>query len=242
MRLLPVLAFAQALGIWVANRGWLDLEGAALSGVMLLVVGLAMGPGPAGLRALSVALAFLAGVVLLAVQLGAAAAVIQLPSESIVIEGTVVDTASGPGWWRVDVADVRAVDPKAPRLPTRVRLIGGATPVGFRGPEHLNRGEWIRAMITLRALHEPRNPGSPNRVRRLERRGIGALGRLVHPALYVTLADRSSGSPMGAIRGLRREISRELSAAGAGSSLVRALALGDRGGLSNEVRDAFRRL
>ena len=234
--------FAQALGIWVADRGWLELKVAALASVMLLVAGLAIGPGPAALRALSVALAFLAGAVSLAVQLDTAAAVTQLPSEPVVLEGVVLDTASGPGWWRVDVADVRAVDPKVPRLPTRVRLVGGATPAGFRGLEHVNRGEWVRAMVALRALHEPRNPGSPNRVRRLERHGIGALGRLVHPALHVILADRSTGSPMGAIRDLRREISGELAAAGAGSSLVRALALGDRGGLSSEVRDAFRRL
>jgi competence protein ComEC len=242
VRLLPALAFAQALGIWVADRGWLDLEVAAIAGVTLLVAGLAIRPGPAGLRALSVALAFLAGAVSLALQLGLAAAVVHLPSESVAIEGAVVDTASGPGWWRVDVADVRAVDPKAARLPTRVRLTGGVTPIGFRGLENANRGERIRALIALRALHEPRNPGSPNRVRRLERRGIGAFGRLLHPALHVTLADRSTGSPMRAIRDLRREISGELAAAGAGSSLVRALALGDRGGLSTEVRDAFRKL
>jgi competence protein ComEC len=242
VRLLPVLAFAQALGIWIADRGWLGLEVAAVAGVALLVAGFAIGPGPAGLRALSVALAFLAGAISLALQLGVAAAVVHLPSEPVAIEGTAVDTASGPGWWRVDVAAVRAVDPQAPRLPARVRLTGGETPIGFRSLEDANRGERIRALIALRALREPRNPGSPNRVRRLERRGIGAFGRLLHPALHVTLADRSSGSPMRAIRELRREISREIAAAGAGSSLVRALALGDRGGLSTEVRDAFRKL
>ena len=242
VRLLPVLALAQALGIWVADRAWLGLDVAAISGVTLLVAGLAIGPGPAGLRALSVALAFLAGVVSLAVQLGGAAAVVQLPSESVVIEGTVVDTASGPGWWRVDFADVRAVDRNSARLPTRVRLTGGETPVGFRGLEGANRGERIRALVALRALHEVRNPGSPNRVRRMERRGIGALGRLSHPALHVTLADHSTRSPMRSIRHLRREISDELAAVGEGSSLVRALALGDRDGLSTEVRDAFRQL
>jgi len=242
VRLLPVLALAQAFGIWVADRGWLGLEVAAVAGVALLVAGLAIGPGPTGLRALSVALAFLAGAVSLALQLGVAVAVVQLPSESLAIEGTAVDTASGPGWWRVDVADVRAVDPNAPRLPSRVRLIGGVTPIGFRSLENANRGERIRALIALRALHEPRNPGSPNGVRRLERRGVGAFGRLLHPALHVTLDDRSTVSPMRAIRGLRREISLEIADAGTGSSLVRALALGDRGGLSTEVRDAFRKL
>ena len=35
MRLLPVLAFAQALGIWVADRGWLGLEVAAVSPRMI---------------------------------------------------------------------------------------------------------------------------------------------------------------------------------------------------------------
>ena len=242
MRLLPALAFAQALGIWVADRGWLGLEVAAVAGVMLLVAGLAIRPGPAVLRALAVALAFFAGAVSLSVQLGVAAAVVQLPSESVAIEATALDAASGPGWWRVDVADLRAVDPNAPRLPARVRLVGGATPVGFRGLENADRGERIRALITLRALRETRNPGAPSRVRRLERRGIGAYARLLHPALHVTLADHATGSPMRAIRNLRREISGELAAAGAGSGLLRALALGDRSGLSTEVRDAFRRL
>ena len=242
MRLLPVLAFAQALGIWVADRGWLSLEVAAVAGVTLVAAGFTIAPGPVGLRALSVGLAFLAGVVSLSVQLGAAAAVVHLPSDSVAIEGTAVDTASGPGWWRVDVSNVRAVDPNAPHLPARIRLIGGATSDGLQSLKDANPGERIRAMIVLRALHEPRNPGSPNRVRHLERRGIGALGRLLHPALHVTLVDRSSESQMRTIRDLRREISDELSAAGVGSGLVRALALGDRAGLSTEVRDAFRRL
>jgi competence protein ComEC len=242
LRLLPLLAFAQAVGIWVADRGWLGLEVAAVSGVTLLVAGLVVACGPTGRCAFSVALAFLAGAFSLAVQLGVSSAVVQLPPESVVIEGTVVDTASGPEWLRVDVADVRAVEPKALQIPTRIRLVGGATPDGFHGLEDASRGERIRAMIRLRALHEPQNPGSPHRVRRLERRGIGALGRLIHPALHVALADRSSGSPLRGIRKLRREISGEIAAFGAGSSLVRALALGDRSGLSTEVGDAFRRL
>jgi competence protein ComEC len=242
LRLLPVLALAQALGIYVADRGWLGLEVAAVLGVVLLVAGFAVARGPAGRCALSVALAFLAGAVSLAVPLRVASTVAALPSETVVVEGAVVDTASGPEWLRVDVADVRATEPKGLQVPARIRLVGGETPDGFHGLESVNRGERIRAMVRLRALHEPQNPGAPKRVRRLERRGIGALGRLVHPALHVALADRSSGSPMRAILKLRREISAELSAVGAGSSLVRALALGDRSGLSGEVGDAFRRL
>ncbi|MBW2714759.1 MAG: DNA internalization-related competence protein ComEC/Rec2 [Deltaproteobacteria bacterium] len=241
MRLLPLLAFAQALGIWVADRGWLGLEVAVASGLTLLVAVFALRPRPAQLRALSLALAFLAGAVSLAVQLRVAA-VTRLPSESVAIEATAVDVVSGPGWWRVDVENVRAVDPRSSRLPERIRLIGGDTPAGFQGLEDANRGERIRALVSLRVLHEPRNPGSPSRIRSLERRGIGALGRLPHPALHVTLADRSTRSPMRAVRGLRREISGKLAAAGAGSSLVRALSLGDRAGLSSEVREAFRRL
>ncbi len=218
------------------------MEVAAVSGVTLLVAGLVVARGPIGRCVLSVALAFLAGAFSIAVQLAVSSAVVQLPSESVVIEGTVVDTASGPEWLRVDVADVRAVEPKALRIPTRIRLVGGATPEGFHRREDASRGGRIRAMIRLRALHEPQNPGSPQCVRRFERRGMGALGRLIHPALHVALADRSSGSPMRGIRKLRREISREIAAFGAGSSLVRALSLGDRSGLSSEVGDAFRRL
>ncbi len=242
MRLLPLLAIAQALGIWCADRGWLGLEAAALVGVALLAVGLAVRPGADGLRALSVSLAFLAGAVSLAAQLRVAAAVTSLPTEPVAIEGTVVATASGPDWWRVDVSDVRAVPPDAPRIPSRIRLTGGAVPLGFRSLEAALPGDRVRALVALRALHEPRNPGSRNRVRGLSRRGLGAFGRLRHPALHVTLADRSNGSPLRAVLALRREISRELAASGAGSGLVRALALGDRAGLSTELRAAFRRL
>jgi competence protein ComEC len=242
LRLLPLLAVAQAVGIWIADLGWLGTEVAAISGLALLVVGLVFARGPIWWWALSLALAFLAGAFSLAGQLGVSSAVLRLPPESVVIEGSVIDTASGPEWLRVDVADVRAVEPKGLRIPTRIRLVGGATPDGFHGLEDVSRGERIRAMVRLRALHEPQNPGTPQRVRRLERRGIGALGRLIHPALHVALDDRSSGSPLRGIRKLRRAISGEIATFGAGSSLVRALSLGDRSGLSSEVGDAFRRL
>jgi len=242
VRLLPALAFAQVLGIWVADRGWLGLEVPAATGVGLLVAALAVRPGPFGLRALSLALSFCAGFVSLALKLDGAATAVNLPAEPVTVEGTVVETASGPDWWRVDVAELRAVDPTAVGLPARVRLTGGATPIGFLGLESASRGDRVRALVALRALREPQNPGVPNRVRALERRGIGALGRLLHPALHVHLDDRSARSPMRAIRDRRREISRGLAAAGAGSGLVRALALGDRDGLSSEARDACRRL
>ncbi len=242
MRLLPLLALAQIVGIWVADRGWLGWQAAAISGVALLVAALVCAPGPRGRCGLSLALAFLAGACSLAVQLGVASAVVELPLEAVVIEGTVVDRAAGPEWLRVDVADVRAVDPEALVIPARIRLVGEATPDGFDGLEDAIRGERVRAMVRLRALHEPQNPGSPDRIRRLQRRGIGALGRLVHPALHVALVDRSGASPLRGIRKLRREISARIAAFGAGSSLVRALALGDRSGLSSEVGDAFRKL
>jgi len=242
VRLLPLLALAQVAGIWVADRGWLTLDVVAVSGLTVLVVGIATAPASNGRCALSLALAFVAGAASLAVQLDVASAVVDLPAEPVVIEGTVVDAAAGPDWFRVDVAEVRAVEPSALPIPARVRLVGEAAPRGFRGLEDASRGERIRALVRLRALHEPQNPGSLERVRRLERRGIGAIGRLIHPALHVALVDRSSGYWMRGIRKRRREISRELADVGAGSGLVRALALGDRGGLSPETADAFRQL
>ena len=242
MRLLPLLALAQIAGIWVADRGWLGWQAAAVSGIALLVAGFVCVPGPRGRCGLSLALAFLAGACSLAVQLGVASAVVELPPESVVIEGTVVDRAAGLEWLRVDVADVRAVGAEARVIPARIRLVGEATPAGFDGLEDAIRGERIRAMVRLRALHEAQNPGSTDRTRRLQRRGIGALGRLIHPALHVALVERSGPSLLRGIRKLRRDISAQLAAFGAGSSLVRALALGDRSGLSTEVGDAFRKL
>jgi len=242
VRLLPLLAFAQVLGIWVADCGWIGLEVAAGLGGALLVAGLASARSALARTAIGVALAFLAGALSLAAPLDAATPRAALPAQPVVIEATVIDTTAGPDWVRVDVADARAVEPHAGLLPTRIRLLGRATPAGFRGLEAALRGDRIRAQVVLYAIHEPQNPGALHRARALERRGIGALGRLVHPALHVVLADRSHGSALRGIRVLRRAISARLAASGAGSSLVRALALGDRSGLSPEVSDAFRKL
>jgi len=242
MRLLPLLAFAQALGIWVADRGWLGLEVAVGLGASLLVIGLARATRATPRSALCAALAFLAGAASLAEQLDLAAARAPLPTEPVVVEATVIDRAAGPDWVRVDVGAARAVGAIAASLPTRIRLVGGSTPAGFRGLEAAQRGDRIRVMVVLHALHQPQNPGALSRVRRLERRGIGALGRLVHPALHVVLVDRSRASALRGIRALRREISARIARFGAGSALVRALALGDRSGLSSEVSDAFRKL
>ncbi len=242
MRLLPALALAQVFGIWVADRGWIDFTAAAWCAAAVLAIGVAVGPAPAARRALSALLAALAGAASLALQLESAASRIRLPTQPVVIEGTVVDSVSGIGWSRVDVARVRAVDADARRVPANLRLVGGETPAGFQALETAQPGDRIRARVRLRELREPRNPGSPQRVRALERRGIGARGRLEHPALHVRLHDRSMRSPLRAIHERRRDISAKLATAGFGSELVRALALGDLGGLSNEVRDAFRRL
>jgi competence protein ComEC len=211
-------------------------------GALTLAVGIAIGPGVNGLRVLSVVLAFLAGSMSLAVRLESAAAVSRLPEGPVTIEATVAAAESGRGWVRIDLERVVRVDAGTPPLPDRIRLIDGETPVGRRGLETAPRGVRIRARVRLRPLREVRNPGSRPWARRSEREGIGAVGRLAHPTLHVIRKDHSDFAPMASLGAHRRRISRELAAAGPGSGLVRALAIGDRAGLSVEARDAFRRL
>jgi competence protein ComEC len=242
LRLLPILALAQAVGIWTADRGWLDSVSAAVLGALAIAVGIAVGPGANGLRMLSVLLVFLAGSLSLSVPLERAAAPARVPEQPVTIEATVAAAESGHGWVRIDLEQVVGVDSSAHSLPDRVRLIDGDSASGGRRLEAVSRGTRIRARVRLRPLRDVRNPGSRDWTRRSQRRGIGFVGRLVHPSLHVVLSDRSEIAPLAAIDLHRQRISDRLAAAGEGSGLVRALAIGDRTGLSTDARDAFRRL
>ncbi|HXV36040.1 MAG TPA: DNA internalization-related competence protein ComEC/Rec2 [Myxococcota bacterium] len=240
--MLPALALAQALGIGIADRGWLSFDRAAVLGAALLAFGLAGSARARFRRASALAVALLAGAASLAKQLELAAAGAPLPRESLAVEGTLVALAAGPGWLRADLSRAVALDPRGAAIPQRIRISGAPADAGFHGIENALPGDRVRARVRLRAVREPRNPGSLPRVRRIERRGIGAFGRLVHPALHVVREDGSLRSPLRAIHERRRELSARIAEAGAGAELVRALALGDRAGLSNQQNAAFREL
>jgi len=151
----------------------------------------------------------------------------------------------------VELVDVkgRAQDE---RVPARLTL---AIP---EGPSRAERLLWpgarVRVGVAIAPLRPPRNPGSPDREHAAARQGLVARARLVKPDWVVELLP--AGEPASqlalALARLRRAISeavRERLAAldsrqeGApGAGLVRALALGDRRGLSDETRRSFRQL
>ncbi len=226
----------------MADRGWLDSVSAAVLGALAVAVGIAAGPSTNGLRTLSVVLVFLAGSLSLSIQLERAVVAHAIPEQPVTIEATVTGSESGRGWVRIDLEEVVGIDSSARNLPVRLRLIDRASPIGDRRLERVPRGTRIRARVRLRPLRDVRNPGSRSWTRRSERSGIGVVGRLAHPDLHVVLSDRSVVSLLGAVGVRRQQISDRLAAAGEGSGLVRALAIGDRTGLSADARDSFRRL
>lgn len=186
-------------------------------------------------------LALLAGAMSLAWRLESATVRGQLPEQPVTVEGTVGATAKSSGWARVDLHGVVAIDPDA-ALPSNIRLFEDEAGIGQRALRDTRRGERVRARVRLRAVRDVRNPGARPSARRVRRAGIGAVGSLLHPALFVTLPQRSRGAAGGAVREFRGDLSRRLRRSGSGSELVRALALGDRDDLSPEAWDDFRRL
>jgi len=166
------------------------------------------------------------------------------PTEPVecTLEGTVRAVASGENWFQVDLKEVVAVGRGDPPVPGRVRLYGEPTPDGLPAIERRLPGEKIRARVRLREPRELRNPGSRSRLRDLERAGIGAQGRLVHPALHVRMPEREGPRPLARLHARRAAWGERMAAAGAGAGLLRALALGDRRALSSAQRDAFARL
>jgi competence protein ComEC len=240
-RLLPILAAAQAVGILLADRGLLPVDAALVAGATAIALGATVARGAARAGLATVA-AVAAGALALGGQLEAASRWRPRAPLEVTLEGTVQNAASGEGWMRVDLAEVSAAEPGAPRLPGRVRVLDRPTPPEAPALEAALPGERILARVRLRAHRELRNPGSRPRARGLERQGIGAVGRLVHPALHVRLPDREGLRPLARLHASRAALAERLSGTGPGGGLLRALALGDRRDLPQKTRDAFTRL
>jgi len=188
------------------------------------------------------AVAFCAGVVALEARLDAARFA---PAEGAVeatIEGRVARAVSRVDWMWVELGQIRNLDARGPSLPLGVRIQGPRTPASLPALESHRPGERIRARVRLKPPRALQNPGSRDRTRSLARRGIGAIGHLVHPALHVEVGGSDAVSPSGMLDGIRTDASQRLRAAGPGGGLLAALALGDRSGLPLEVRDALARL
>jgi competence protein ComEC len=153
----------------------------------------------------------------------------------------------------VELVDLRAADAEGPlpeslilRLPEPATSRVGASP--SRVDRLLWPGAWVRIGLRVSPLRASRNPGTPDREHHMARRGQAARARLVKPDWILALSSDSRGG-----QGLadqlrraraqwRRRVGARLEKEGGAGALVGALALGDRGGLQNETREAFRRL
>jgi competence protein ComEC len=234
------LAIAQAAGIFLADRGWVRCELALPLAAVALVLGIVSRRGPRLQAASAMAVAFCAGAVALQARLDAARF---SPADGVLaatIEGRVTRAVSQADWMWVDLGQVRTPDAGGPSLPRGVRIQGPRTPASLPALESHRAGARIRARVRLKPPRGLENPGSRDRTRSLARRGIGAIGRLAHPALHVEIA--RSDAVLGALDAIRRDASQRLRAAGPGGALLAALALGDRSGLTLETRDALARL
>ncbi|MFQ5416147.1 MAG: DNA internalization-related competence protein ComEC/Rec2 [Myxococcota bacterium] len=158
------------------------------------------------------------------------------------LEGTVARVSAGPTWATVDLEAVVPVDCARRAVPERVRLRAEPTAPGAVGIDAQLPGARVRARVRLRAPSERRHPGARSRLRALERAGLGAEARLVHPALYARIPDRESWRPLAALHARRRQWGLRIEAAGEGGALLRALVLGDRRGLSHDRREDFARI
>lgn len=155
----------------------------------------------------------------------------------------------------VELESVRAID-SGSALPERLLLRleqdsdDGVGSGRSRADLLLWPGTWVRIGFRIRPLQAPRNPGTTNREHREARRGLGARARLVKPDWVIALSDPSSewidlaSTGFNAARrdSWRQRVATRFEEEGVSAGLVRALALGDRGGISLETRAAFRHL
>jgi competence protein ComEC len=233
--LLPVLAVAQAVGIWLADRGWLGSGGAGGIAAAALLGGLLVRRARARAVA-ALALALAAGALTLALQLEQAARGRPAGEPEGVVEARVHAVRAGPAGLEVDLEQVRALEPGAAPVPERIRV---------RVPPEADAavfepGARLVSRLSWSAPRGLRNPGRPRDPRGLERRGIAAAGRLVDPALVA----RRSAPPTARAWLFRQRgrLAARLARAGDGSALLRALALGDTGGLGAAHFEHFSRL
>jgi competence protein ComEC len=238
-KLLPVLAASLAGGIFLADWGCVSPEAALVAGATAVALGATVVRGARGRAALGAVAAAAAGALALGTQLEAAALGRPVAPVELTLTGSVRETAAGATWMRVDLADVVASEDGVVFAPARVRVVGRRTPPGIPAFEAALPGERVRLRARLRAPRERHNPGSHPRGRDLERAGVGAEARLVHPALHVRLPQQEAARPLAALLARRAAVGEMLSASGPGGGLLRALALGDRRGLAPETREAF---
>jgi len=166
---------------------------------------------------------------------GGPEASLEVTLDAIVAEGV----RRPAGRFRVDLRRAVAVAPADVEVPERLRLYGEPGGRDGGGLADVPPGTAVRLRARLRRPTPPRNPGVADAGRGLRRQGIGAVGGLVHPALWVR-----RGPEVRTVRwhGARARAAARMAAAGPGGPLLAALSLGERSALAPGVREAFARL
>jgi competence protein ComEC len=218
------------------------LEIALPLAVLFLVLGLVTTPSARLRAAAAMLVAFAAGAIALEARLQAARFGPPGGVVEATVEGRIARVARRDGWMWVELRRVRNLDDGGTSLPEGIRIQGPRTPSSLPALEDHRAGAWIRARVRLKPTRALQNPGARDGSRSLARRGIGAVGGLVHPALHVEI-EASRAMPLsGVLDRVRAEASQRLRAAGPGGGLLAALSVGDRSGLSLESRESLARL
>ena len=237
------LGLAQVLAILAADRD--VVSDAALSKLAAIGIALALAGRSRAGRRLAAALALGAASAFgLAERLDEASRHVPAAPLEATLEATVTRAAPLPGAVELDLAGVRAVGGEGP-LPPRLRLRAPIEGVhDARTPPFASvlPGDRLRLRARLRPFEERANPGGRGRARDLARIGIATMAAPVHPDLVVRLPDGERIRPLAALHRFRARAGARLAAEGEGGELLRALALGDRGGLERPSIDAFRSL
>jgi competence protein ComEC len=233
---LVALALALAAGIASADLGLLGVVAAQCLVVQGLVLGTCSRGRPRARLACALLASFGAGALALAERREAAHWPAGAGALEATVEGRVAERGRSGASLSVVLEGVRrsdgAAEPVPPRL--RLRLEGDERSALARSVP----GDRVRARVRLRPLVSRFDPGTPDPAERLRRAGIGATGRLVHPALAVRYERGALLRVRAAFDARRTQAAERLARSGAG--LAAALAFGERSGLAPAHEERLR--
>jgi competence protein ComEC len=249
-QLLPCLAAAFALGIWLADAGWVGAQAGRYLAAAGVLGGATLRRRPRACAALLCVGCLGAG----AFGLGSALERSRRVSVDEVFDARVEADVCGlrrhEAALRIELCGAVRVGATAGRVPERMRVyhrLSGNEPTWMRA---LRRGQRLRWELRVRPLVGRRNPGGFDAEAQLRREGIGAQAGLRGEQSAVVVLARSSHSlrlatviaPVFAVLDrIRGRIVHRLESAGQPGALLSALCVGERQGLSIEVREAFTR-
>jgi competence protein ComEC len=246
--LLPMATLGYAVGVVLADQGWIDLGFARTTAWICLLVGL-WSQSRVLLRTAAALVTITACGALAMAQAQDRAGWVRLeqPRDALV-EGTVCKNFGQGSAVAFDLCDCTAVAPGDPPVPRRLRVFESLDPARSVARLRLPSGQRIRARLRLTPIRMSANPGARHREKDYARRGIGALASVRNVAMLVRIStnDRTSthlvGDFLEHIAHYRESLGDRLAHAGRGGGLARALVLGDRSTLSHGARDAFAKL